>query len=166
MDRPVHCEVLRRTSGRSCRPQLPPDPPLRLDAVQRLLEQANQSLGRLDGLASVLPNLSLFVYAYIREEAVLSEFRLHVRPQTNHPTRHGSFASTLFFAMRRCDSNRTRQARIASSRKKACRYWNSRRPARRQPGRYESGGPGFYFAFTGAPRLPQGRPSAPGRRAR
>ena len=53
-------------------PPLPPDPPLRLDALQRLLEQANQSLGRLDGLASVLPNLPLFIYAYVRKEAVLS----------------------------------------------------------------------------------------------
>ena len=53
-------------------PPLPPDPPVRLDAVQQLLDQANQSLGRLDGLASVLPNLSLFIYAYVRKEAVLS----------------------------------------------------------------------------------------------
>ena len=53
-------------------PPLPPNPPVRLDALQRLLEQANQSLGRLDGLASVLPNLSLFMYAYVRKEAVLS----------------------------------------------------------------------------------------------
>jgi len=53
-------------------PPLPPDPPVRLDALQHLLEQANQSLGRLDGLASVLPNLSLFIYAYVRKEALLS----------------------------------------------------------------------------------------------
>jgi Fic family protein len=53
-------------------PPLPPNPPVRLEAIQRLLEQANQSLGRLDGLASVLPNLSLFIYAYVRKEAVLS----------------------------------------------------------------------------------------------
>ena len=45
---------------------------MRLDGLQRLLEQANQSLGRLDGLASVLPNLSLLLYAYVRKEAVLS----------------------------------------------------------------------------------------------
>ena len=51
---------------------LPPNPPVRLEALQLLLEQANQSLGRLDGLASVLPNLSLFIYAYVRKEAVLS----------------------------------------------------------------------------------------------
>jgi len=53
-------------------PPLPPQPPVRLDAVQVLLEQANQALGRLDGLASVLPDLSLFLYAYVRKEAVLS----------------------------------------------------------------------------------------------
>src|SRR3984885_4531869 len=53
-------------------PALPPIPPVRLDAVQRLLEQANQALGRLDGLASFLPDLSLFIYAYVRKEALLS----------------------------------------------------------------------------------------------
>jgi Fic family protein len=53
-------------------PPLPPNPPVRLDEIQLLLEQANQSLGRLDGLASVIPDLSLFIYAYVRKEAVLS----------------------------------------------------------------------------------------------
>ena len=53
-------------------PPLPPDPQVRLDALQPLLEQANQSLGRLDGLASVLPNVPLFLYGYVRKEAVLS----------------------------------------------------------------------------------------------
>src|SRR5579862_1956262 len=53
-------------------PPLPPVPPLRLDSVQVLLEQANQALGRLDGLAAFLPDLSLFIYAYVRKEAVLS----------------------------------------------------------------------------------------------
>jgi Fic family protein len=51
---------------------LPPDPPVRLDGLQQLLEQANQAVGRLDGLASVLPDLSMFLYTYIRKEAVLS----------------------------------------------------------------------------------------------
>jgi Fic family protein len=53
-------------------PPLPPDAPVRLDGLQRLLEQANQSLGRLDGLASVLPGLDLLIYTYVRKEAVLS----------------------------------------------------------------------------------------------
>jgi Fic family protein len=43
---------------------------LRLSPV--LTHQANQALGRLDGLASILPDASLFIYLYVRKEAVLS----------------------------------------------------------------------------------------------
>lgn len=49
-------------------PPLPPDPPVRLDGLQQLLEQGNQAVGRLDRLASILPDLSLFIYAYVRKE--------------------------------------------------------------------------------------------------
>lgn len=53
-------------------PPLPPNPPVQLEGLQSLLEQANQALGRLDGLASTLPDVSLFIYLYVRKEAVLS----------------------------------------------------------------------------------------------
>lgn len=53
-------------------PPLPPIPAIALAPLQTLLEQTNQALGRLDGLASVLPDLELFIYAYVRKEAVLS----------------------------------------------------------------------------------------------
>ncbi len=53
-------------------PPLPPVPPVDFNSLQQLLEQANQALGRLDGLASLLPDISLFIYAYVRKEAVLS----------------------------------------------------------------------------------------------
>ncbi len=52
---------------------LPPDPPLRLDGpLQRALEGANLALGRLDGISGLLPNPALFLYSYVRKEAVLS----------------------------------------------------------------------------------------------
>ncbi len=52
---------------------LPPEPPLSLGlAGQDLLEKANRGLGRLDGLSLILPDTSLFLYMYIRKEAVLS----------------------------------------------------------------------------------------------
>jgi cell filamentation protein, protein adenylyltransferase len=58
---------------RACIPHpLPPDPPVRLTPLQTLLEQANHALGRLDGLGSLLPDIHLFIYAYVRKEAVLS----------------------------------------------------------------------------------------------
>lgn len=52
---------------------LPPDPPLRIDgALQRQLDDALLALGRLDGVSALLPDLSLFLYSYVRKEAVLS----------------------------------------------------------------------------------------------
>ncbi|HWQ35452.1 MAG TPA: Fic/DOC family N-terminal domain-containing protein [Blastocatellia bacterium] len=36
------------------------------------MERANRALGRLDGLAMLLPDTSLFIYFYVRKEAVLS----------------------------------------------------------------------------------------------
>jgi Fic family protein len=52
---------------------LPPDPPLEIDAVkQTLLDRANQSLGRLDGVTLLLPDPDQFLYTFIRKEAVLS----------------------------------------------------------------------------------------------
>ena len=52
-------------------PPLPPSP-LALQPLLRVLDHANQALGRLDGLASILPDPSLFIYLYVRKEAVLS----------------------------------------------------------------------------------------------
>lgn len=52
---------------------LPPKPPLQLDgALQQTLERATLALGRLDAVSALLPEPSLFIYAYIRKEAVLS----------------------------------------------------------------------------------------------
>lgn len=51
---------------------LPPEPPLDLPALHPLLSQALVSLGRLDGMARLLPNTLLFLYSYVRKEAVLS----------------------------------------------------------------------------------------------
>lgn len=53
-------------------PPLPPDPSLDLRRLQRKLERANQALGRLDGLTRLLPDPHLFIYLYLRKEAVLS----------------------------------------------------------------------------------------------
>jgi hypothetical protein len=52
---------------------LPPDPPLQLAGrLQGLLSQADRALGRLDGSVLTLPNPDLFVFMYVRKEAVLS----------------------------------------------------------------------------------------------
>lgn len=52
---------------------LPPDPPLALDTdLLNLLESAVGELGRLDGVAKVIPDPEFFVSMYVRREAVLS----------------------------------------------------------------------------------------------
>jgi Fic family protein len=52
---------------------LPPEPALDLSGgLQRLLEQATLALGRLDSVGDLLPDRELFLYSYVRKEAVLS----------------------------------------------------------------------------------------------
>jgi len=53
---------------------LPPKPPLdlsQLDMIARK-ERADQALGRLDGITLLLPDPALFLYQYVRKEALLS----------------------------------------------------------------------------------------------
>src|SRR5260221_4313495 len=51
---------------------LPPDPPVDLSGLYQQLDRANQALGRLDGLTTLLPDTQLFLYLYVRKEALLS----------------------------------------------------------------------------------------------
>jgi Fic family protein len=64
-----------QSSGYSafCPNPLPPDPPVLVKGkLQEQLSKADRALGRLDGTILVLPNPGLFVFMYIRKEAVLS----------------------------------------------------------------------------------------------
>lgn len=52
---------------------LPPKPPLDLHGpVRDQLDRALLALGRLDGVSGLLPDVHLFLYTYLRKEAVLS----------------------------------------------------------------------------------------------
>jgi len=53
-------------------PPLPPDPLVDLSGLYQHLDRANQALGRLDGLTTLLPDTRLFLYLYVRKEALLS----------------------------------------------------------------------------------------------
>jgi Fic family protein len=64
-------------SGERVRAFIPPPLPpglqeLDLSSLQAILAEANQAVGRLDGMTSALPDLKLFLYSYVRKEAVLS----------------------------------------------------------------------------------------------
>lgn len=53
---------------------LPPQPPLDLSSQNLIArkERADQALGRLDGIMLMLPDPGLFLYQYVRKEALLS----------------------------------------------------------------------------------------------
>ncbi|MHA7858739.1 MAG: Fic family protein [Henriciella sp.] len=73
LGRYVQSAVVRGESYRAYVPApLPPNPPLDMTRLYPLLDKANTALGRLDGMSMVLPDASLFLYMYVRKEAVLS----------------------------------------------------------------------------------------------
>ena len=51
---------------------LPPSPPIDTSHLSGLTSDAMLALGRLDGLRTLVPDTPLFVYMYVRKEAVLS----------------------------------------------------------------------------------------------
>jgi Fic family protein len=53
-------------------PPLPPTPPLDLQNLFTLYDTARGAVGRLDGVTTILPSTPLFLYMYVRKEALLS----------------------------------------------------------------------------------------------
>ncbi len=51
---------------------LPPVPAINISDFSVLIERANLALGRLDGVTSILPSPPLFIFMYVRKEAILS----------------------------------------------------------------------------------------------
>jgi hypothetical protein len=78
-------------------PPLPPVPPIRMAGLLRLLEEANRAVGRLDGVTSILPGPPLFIYMYVRKEAVLSSPPSPLCPTfcSSRARRRRAFPSTM-----------------------------------------------------------------------
>ncbi|MCY4223334.1 MAG: Fic family protein, partial [Bacteroidetes bacterium] len=53
-------------------PSLPPNPPINMKTLRSKLEKAYLTIGRLDGISEILPDISVFLYSYVRQEALLS----------------------------------------------------------------------------------------------
>ena len=71
------CQVAATVSGGErvdalIPPPLPPDPPVDMARLAPMLDTASRAIGSLDGVASVLPGTPLFLYMYVRKEALLS----------------------------------------------------------------------------------------------
>lgn len=68
LDTPVAGEVVRAFVP----PPLPPEPSIDVLSLLERLSVAERALGRLDGITMLLPRQELFLYMYVRKEAVLS----------------------------------------------------------------------------------------------
>ena len=68
VETPVAGEIVRAFVP----PPLPPAPPIDVLALLDRLSLAERALGRLDGITMLLPRQELFLYMYVRKEAVLS----------------------------------------------------------------------------------------------
>lgn len=81
------------TAGEKCRAfvpaPLPPKPALQINAsLQDKMDKALLALGRLDSISLLLPDTDIFLYTYIRKEAVLGklDYVFHNRCYRNSPT--------------------------------------------------------------------------------
>lgn len=72
MGRHVPCSVAGEPYSAFIPPPLPPEPPIRFETIFSLLEEASRALGELDGLTRILPDTAMFIYLYVRKEALLS----------------------------------------------------------------------------------------------
>jgi Fic family protein len=76
MNKRIGTYIKQKVSGESYKayvpPQLPPDPPIDLQQLYPNLEKATLALAELNSVTKVIPNISLFVYMYVRKEALLS----------------------------------------------------------------------------------------------
>ncbi|NEW92802.1 Fic family protein [Rhodopseudomonas sp. BR0M22] len=68
VETPVAGEIVRAFVP----PSLPPEPAIDVLALLEKLGLAERALGRLDGVTMLLPRQELFLYMYVRKEAVLS----------------------------------------------------------------------------------------------
>lgn len=51
---------------------LPPEPPIDLQLLYPYLEKATQAIAELNSVTKTIPNTALFIYMYVRKEALLS----------------------------------------------------------------------------------------------
>ena len=63
---------------------LPPTPALQLDnKLQSRINRAMLALGRLDAISTLLPDAHLFLYSYVRKEAVTVSYTHLTLPTTS-----------------------------------------------------------------------------------
>lgn len=73
---------------------LPPEPPIDVLSLLEPFARAQSAIGRLDGITTLLPDDDLFLYMYVRKEAVLSSQIEGTQSTLNDPLRFESDAAS------------------------------------------------------------------------
>jgi hypothetical protein len=93
---------------------LPPVPPVQMTSDrQRLLERAQLACGRLDAITALLPDPDVFLYSYVRREAVLS---------SQIEGTQSSLSDLLLFEIKGVQAARIRGASPICARRRAHRW--------------------------------------------
>ncbi|MGL4426931.1 MAG: Fic family protein [Alphaproteobacteria bacterium] len=76
MNQRVGIYITQKVTGESYKayipPKLPPEPPINLAMLYPYLEKATHGLAELNSIHKTIPNTALFIYMYVRKEALLS----------------------------------------------------------------------------------------------
>lgn len=76
MDKRIGKYITKKSNGESFKAYIPPELPLKpninLISISRSFERAMLALSDLNSISKIIPNTSLFIYMYIRKEALLS----------------------------------------------------------------------------------------------
>ena len=76
MDQRIGTYITKKVATESYRAyipsQLPPCPPIDVSSLYSYLEKATLALAELNSIVQIIPNISLFIYMYVRKEALLS----------------------------------------------------------------------------------------------
>jgi len=76
MNKRIGIYITQKVSGESYKAyipsKLPPQPPIELAMLYPYLEKATLALAQLNSIHKTIPNTALFIYMYIRKEALLS----------------------------------------------------------------------------------------------
>ena len=76
MNQRIGTYIMQKVGGESYKayipPKLPPDPLINLAQLYPYLEKATIALANLNTITKSIPNTSLFIYMYVRKEALLS----------------------------------------------------------------------------------------------
>lgn len=76
MNKRIGIYITKKIYGESYKayvpPKLPPEPPIELGTLYPYLEKATLALAELNSVHRTIPNTALFIYMYVRKEALLS----------------------------------------------------------------------------------------------